>query len=79
MTKPQKYISTNTLNLQKWIPILNLPKIVQPITDLDFKRNGFKNIKSMDIFDTCRFLQERLYNIQLFYIFFVVMDIFYIF
>ena len=56
-------------NPQKSITIFSLPKIIRLIIDLDFKRDSFKNIESMDIFDTRHFLQEKLHTVHLVYIF----------
>lgn len=66
-------------NPRKYIPILNLPKIILLVIDLDFKRDSFKDITSMHIFDTRHFLQENLYSTFSLYFSFVVIGVFHIF
>lgn len=72
LAKLEKISTTKTLKLtnpQKYIPILNLLKIIWLIIDLDFKRDSFNDITSMHIFDTRPFLRQKLYTIHLAYIF----------
>lgn len=66
-------------NPRKYIPILNLPKIILLVIDLEFKRDSFKDITSMHIFDTRHFLQENLYSTFSLYFSFVVIGVFHIF